>query len=38
MYDSQYGFRKEHSTVFAALDLIDRILTRVDNKEIPINI
>ena len=38
MYGSQYGFRKEHSTEFAALDLIDRILTRMDNKEIPINI
>ena len=38
MYDSQYGFRKEHSTEFAALELIDRILTRMDNKEIPINI
>ena len=38
MYDSQYGFRKEHSTEFATLELIDRILTRMDNKEIPINI
>ena len=36
MYDSQYGFRKEHSMEFAALELIDRILTRMDNKEIPI--
>ena len=38
MYDNQYGFRKEHSTEFAALELIDRILTRMDNKETPINI
>ena len=38
MYDSQYEFREEHSTEFAALELIDRILTRMDNKEIPINI
>ena len=38
MYDNQYGFRKEHSTEFAALELIDRILTCMDNKEIPINI
>ena len=38
MYDSQYGFRKEHSMEFATLELIDRILTRMDNKEIPINI
>ena len=28
----------EHSTEFAALELIDRILTSMDNKEIPINI
>ena len=34
MYDSQYVFRKEHSTEIAALELIDRILTRMDNKEI----
>ena len=38
IYDNQYGFRKEHSTEFAALELIDKILTRMDNKEIPINI
>ena len=38
MYDSQYGFRKEHSTEFAARELIGRILTRMDNKEIHINI
>ena len=34
MYDSQYGFRKEHSTEFAALKLIDRILIRMDNKDL----
>ena len=38
MYDSQYGFKTEHSTEFAALEMIDKILTRMDNKEIPINI
>ena len=38
MYDSQYGFRKEHSTEFVVLELIDRILTRMDSKEIPITI
>ena len=38
MYDSQYGFRKEHSTKFAAVELIDNILTHVVNKKIPINI
>ena len=38
MYYKQYGFRKEHSTAFAALELINRILTRMDNKDIHINI
>ena len=38
MYDNQYGFRKEHSTEFVTLELTDRILTRMNNKEIPINI
>ena len=38
MYNSQYGFRKEHSMEFVTVELIDRMLTRMDNKEIPINI
>ena len=38
MYNRQYGFRKEHSTECAALELIDRILTYMDKKEIPVNI
>ena len=38
MYDNQYGFRKKHSVEFAVLELIDRILTHMDNNEIPINI
>ena len=35
-YSSQYGFRAGHSTELAALDLIDRILTQMDNASIPI--
>ena len=34
-YNSQYGFRRNHSTEFAALELIDRILLVMDKGEIP---
>ena len=34
-YKSQYGFRRNHSTEFAALELIDRILLDMDKDEIP---
>ena len=37
-YQSQYGFRSNHSTELAALELLDRIVTKLDNNEIPINI
>ena len=36
--EHQYGFRKEHSTEHAVLELIDRITKTMDNDEIPINI
>ena len=38
LFDHQYGFRSKHSTEFAALELIDRIITDMDNDETPINI
>ena len=38
LFDNQYGFRSMHSTEYAALDLIDRIITQMDNNELPINI
>ena len=38
MCNNKYGFRKEHSTEFDVLELIEKIFTRKDNKEIPINI
>ena len=36
-YSSQYGFRKGHSTGYAALELVDRILQHLDNNKFPIN-
>ncbi len=37
-YNSQYGFRTEHSTEYAALELIDRVLVEMDKNDMPINI
>ena len=38
IFDNQYGFRPKHSTEYAALELVDRIITQMDKKEVPINI
>ena len=38
LYESQYGFRKEHSTELASLEFSDRILAHLDKNEIPITI
>ena len=38
LFDNQYGFRSMHSTEYAALELIDSIITQMDNNELPINI
>ena len=38
LFDSQYGFRKQHSTELAALELIDRIHKSMDNGQIPVSI
>ena len=38
MLDSQYGFRKKHSTEHAAIELIDRLMDEIDKKNIPIAI
>ena len=38
LYANQYGFRTEHSTEFAALELADRVITCMDHNETPINI
>ncbi len=37
-YKSQYGFRNEHSTEYAALEIVDRLMTEMDRNETPINI
>ncbi len=37
-YGSQYGFRNKHSTEFATLEIVNRLLTDMDNGETPINI
>ena len=37
-YNCQYGFRKYHSTELATLELIDRITTKLDIGQTPINI
>ena len=37
-FPNQYGFRPKHSTEYAALELIDRIINKMDLNEIPIYI
>ena len=37
-YKSQYGFRKQHSTELAALELIDLTIKKLEKGEIPISI
>ena len=37
-FDNQYGFRPNHSTEYAALELVDRIVTQMDKNDVPINI
>ncbi len=36
--DSQYGFRPNHSTEQASLELTDRIISAMDNNDVPISI
>ena len=38
LYQSQYGFREDHSTELAALEVIDRIIQSMDNDDIPLNV
>ena len=38
LYESQYGFRKLHSTELAALEFTDRISQELDAKKIPFSI
>ena len=38
LFDNQYGFRPNHSTEYAALELIDRIVMQMDKNNVPVNI
>ena len=38
LYKSQYGFRKNHSTELAAMEVTDTIFKYLDNKKLPIAI
>ena len=38
LFESQYGFRKQHSTELAALELTDRIRREMDQDEIPFSV
>ena len=38
LFESQYGFRENHSTELAALEFIDRIKLEMDPKKIPFSI
>ena len=37
-FESQYGFRKGHSTELAAIELVEQLITEMDKNELPINI
>ncbi len=37
-YNGQYGFRTEHPTEYAALELVDRVIIEMDKKNTPINV
>ena len=37
-YDSQYGFLKNHSTEFAAMEFTDKVLKDIDEKHITLAI
>lgn len=35
---SQYGFRKNHSTEFATIEIVDKIANEIDKKKIPFSV
>ena len=37
-YKSQYGFREEHSTELASIELVDRVIKCFEKKQSPISI
>ena len=36
--NSQYGFRKNHSTEYAALEFVDRIAKDLEAKKVPLSV
>ena len=38
LYKGQYGFREDHSTEMDNIELVDRIITALDDKKLPISI
>ncbi len=38
MYNAQFGFRTDHSTEYASLELIDKIIVEMDKMNTPVNI
>ncbi len=38
LYNVQYGFRTDHSTEFATLELIDRVIVEMDKNNTPLKI
>ena len=38
LYKSPYGFRENHSTEYAALEMIDHISNNLDNGKVPFSI
>ena len=38
LFNSQYGFRKHHSTELAALELTDKIRQEIDQKKTPFSV
>ena len=36
--NSQYGFRKKHSTEYTAIELVDRVIKKLDRNKVPFNI
>ena len=37
-FDNQYGFKQKHSTDYASLELVDRIITQIDKHDVPFSI
>ena len=37
-YEGQYGFREKHSTELANMELLDRVLSALNDKKLPISI